>query len=317
MPRSSIIISDMSALLFHRARRLGLLGSPTQLSALSAMDLVAKAAALGIPLPVDVCASRASERVRASWARNHVIGSLNEAAIEWVSPSLGVMRPASALCQLANRADDITPLLLAYEVCGSYALDPAHPDGFQGSLRPLVSAREIEQAVLSIPSSPSSGQAIKGRRLARAVVDGAASPAEAKLCLAMCLPRLSGGFGLPKPELNSELAVTGLAQSLTSKRTIYPDSLWKREMLILEYQGSYHSGQTRIESDAGRDNALLAMGYRVIHVTRRQVASYDLYQGLMESIRVALGQRMTIPSARMLERRYELWRQLYRNGRAS
>lgn len=222
-----------------------------------------------------------------------------------------VCTPELALWQLAQRGDPTLVALLAYELCGTFAMDPSIPDGFVRTRMPLTSRSRLEALAREMPGSPRSRHAITMRSALDSLVDGAASPAEAKLALAMVTSRLSGGFGLPRPTLNSPIVVSEAARGLTEKRTVYPDALWEPNGLILEYQGSYHSEPGRIESDAGRDNALLALGYRVIHVTRRQVYNYDLYLGLMEAIRLALGVRLGIPSQRMLERRRSLWKRLY------
>lgn len=129
---------------------------------------------------------------------------------------------------------------------------------------------------------------------------GAASPAEAKLCLAICAPRKIGGQGLARPKLNAELQVTGEARTLTRRNTIRPDELWEEPKVILEYLGSHHAEEARMGEDASRDNALAAMGYKVIHVTKRQVKDPDLYRGLMQHLSAELCMRQTMPTKGML-----------------
>ena len=49
-------------------------------------------------------------------------------------------------------------------------------------------------------------------------------------------------------------------------------------------------------------------------MTKKQVKNYDLYRGLMESIRLALGVRKNIPSQRIVKRQYALWKRLFKNN---
>lgn len=299
-----LILSHESALLYHRAARLG---RPPRVD-----DVAALAAFIGTTSKLDVLVPTADKRLRGSWAHSHVCAGIDTDALALPAANgIRVCVPELALWQLAQRGDVVRTALLAYELCGTFAIDADAPDGFVRGIAPLTSRGRIESLVPAMPGSACSRASIALRRVLDTLADGAASPAEAKLCLAMVAPRLSGGFGLPRPLLNSPIVVSGMGHGLTEKRTVYPDALWEKEGLILEYQGAYHAMESRIESDAGRDNALLAMGYRVIHVTRRQVNDYDLYQGLMEAIRLALGVRLALPSPRMLERREALWRRLY------
>lgn len=69
-----------------------------------------------------------------------------------------------------------------------------------------------------------------------------------------------------------------------------------------------------MERDAGRDNALAAMGYDVVHVTRRQLESQWGYQGIMSQVRGLLGVRQQIPSTSIAKRQEQLRAKLFGHG---
>jgi very-short-patch-repair endonuclease len=75
------------------------------------------------------------------------------------------------------------------------------------------------------------------------------------------LRRLIGKAGLPQPESNVPLG------------RYVPDLLWREERVIAEYDSyRYHSGPAAFHSDRDRHNHFESLGYRVIHVTRRQLS---------------------------------------------
>jgi hypothetical protein len=72
---------------------------------------------------------------------------------------------------------------------------------------------------------------------------------------------LIGKGGLPQPESNVPLG------------RYVPDLLWRDERVIVEYDSyRYHSGPAAFHSDRDRHNHFEALGYHVIHVTRRQLS---------------------------------------------
>jgi very-short-patch-repair endonuclease len=71
---------------------------------------------------------------------------------------------------------------------------------------------------------------------------------------------LIGKAGLPQPESNVPLG------------RFVPDLLWRDQRVIVEYDSyRYHSGPAAFHSDRDRHNHFEALGYHVIHVTRRQL----------------------------------------------
>ncbi len=76
--------------------------------------------------------------------------------------------------------------------------------------------------------------------------------------------RLIDAHGLDRPRFNADVAVAG--------RFVCPDCLWRHERLIVELDGrATHGTHKAFEDDRERDRLLLADGWRVMHVTWRQL----------------------------------------------
>lgn len=307
----SLILSHESALEFHRARRVAAaLGRPypsldemprSNNGGISLKDL---SIALGLPSTLHVSVQEEQPRIKSPYIHCHALhGTMPSIPI---CPGLSVATPEEALFQICARSGFVRQSLLAYEACGSFAICQDAEDGFINDLEPLTTPQVIRDYIDGKAGNRRSARFRTLQRIMSSLVAGAASPAEAKLCLAIVAPRTLGGQGLPKPKLNAEIRVEGTASSLTQRSVIRPDELWEELKLILEYMGSRHAEVRRMGEDASRDNTLGAMGYKVIHVTKRQVQDPRLYCGLMEHLRSELGVTKEIPSQRILERQETL-----------
>jgi hypothetical protein len=85
---------------------------------------------------------------------------------------------------------------------------------------------------------------------------------------------------LPRPVLNASI-------ELDATTTYEPDALWRQEGLIVELDSRQAHGTTHaFEADRLRDRKLIARGYTVIRVTRRQLL--DAPHEVIEDIRSAL-----------------------------
>lgn len=307
----SLVLSHESALEFHRARRVAAaLGSPypsldelprSNNGGVSLKDL---ANVLGLPSTLHVTVQEKQPRIKSPYIHCHALHGTTPSVP--ICPGLGVVSPEEALFQICARSGYVRQSLLAYEACGSFAICHDAEDGFINDLEPLTTPQAISNYVDSKEGNRRSARFRTLQRIMSSLVASAASPAEAKLCLAIVAPRTLGGQGLPKPKLNAEIRVEGTASSLTQRCIIRPDELWEELKLILEYMGSHHADVRRMGEDASRDNTLGAMGYKVIHVTKRQVQDPRLYCGLMEHLRSELGVTKEIPSQRILERQETL-----------
>ncbi len=311
-----LLLSHESALEFHRKLRVAnALGKPypglAEIPRLPNGGVAIKELAHELELPTPIRLAVPSERGRfgSDYARCRIVRP--EVPGIQLCPGLSVVSPEEALFQICEKKAPMRQMILAYELCGSFAICPGSEDGFINDLDPITTPQLLLEHELTKAGNRDSPRFRIHRKVLSSIVAGAASPAEAKLCLAIVAPRYLGGQGLPKPELNVEIRVEGSALGLTRRLIIRPDMYWKKYRIILEYMGSRHASEARMGEDASRDNALNAMGYKVIHVTKRQLQDPRLYQGLMNLLRKELGVRSYIPSQEMLEKQEALRSSLF------
>jgi len=85
----------------------------------------------------------------------------------------------------------------------------------------------------------------------------------------------------PRPRMNAPLALRG--------RIFEIDALWPEERVAVELDSrSVHGTKKRFESDRQRDRILVAEGYRIVHVTWRQLRAEP--EEIVADLRKALGQ---------------------------
>ncbi len=140
------------------------------------------------------------------------------------------------------------------------------------------------------------------RKAAQYVLDGAASPMEAKLALLLTLPRMYGGYGLPAPVLNEPLEVNG--------KPLRCDALWPLSEVALEYDSdTFHTGGDRIAHDSRRRNALAFSDLTTITVTTEQIQSRKEMDYLAAGLARLLNARIRMPKAGFVERQVRLRRE--------
>lgn len=92
---------------------------------------------------------------------------------------------------------------------------------------------------------------------------------------------LVADHGFRRPRMNADLALRG--------RIFQVDALWAEERVTVELDSrSVHGTKKRFESDRLRDRILVAEGYRIVHVTWRQLRKEP--EEIVADLRMALGQ---------------------------
>ena len=211
--------------------------------------------------------------------------------------------PAFTFLQMASELDQEALLFLGMELCGRYGIDS---DG-RIFLRPqtctpahlLSLAREMVH--------------VRGRRqalqVAPLVIGNSASPMESALTLILSQPLERGGFGLPAPELNRPLPVTGMARNLWDDDFIAPDLLWEEGKVVIEYDSDlHHSSGHRRALDATRRDVLAQLGYRAVSVTAEHMRTPRRLKQVAGIIASELG--IVLPEASDEERQRQVDYQL-------
>ena len=200
------------------------------------------------------------------------------------------------------------PALIAYgcELCGTYTR-ACTPNGLHIKRRePLCTLDSLGKYIDSVPY-------IFGAQKAKAalahIVEGAASPRETMLTLALCLPAKLGGYGLPMPTVNKRVDFDQRAQLLAGHSYAMCDLGW--EHVAVEYNGAeWHAGYEGAGRDRARANALRHMGVQTITVTKEMFDDEACLAAVASDVAGALGVRMRtrVPDAEA--RRHKLHTEL-------
>ena len=137
--------------------------------------------------------------------------------------------------------------------------------------------------------------------VARIAFDNSKSPMETSLALILTLPIEFGGFGLPRPELNRNIDVSGWRGILSDRNTICTDMWWEDHGVALEYDSfSFHGkqGEARRTSDAIRSNILASLGCCTLRVTPGVIRTLEGTALLVRQIAVRLNVESRQPTRR-------------------
>lgn len=83
------------------------------------------------------------------------------------------------------------------------------------------------------------------------------------------MSRRLGGEGLTDLQMAHRIDVKGSARLLTKRSYFECDAFLPRSKTDIEYNGIIHEKEDQFVTDVERTNALEAMGYNVMTVTRR------------------------------------------------
>lgn len=280
----------------------------------------------GVDAPVDVLVSRRTQSRRATLVRPRVWSpGVPGGELRSVGEDVSVVSPAFALLQLAARASLERTVLLASELCGSFAVFEAPPcvrtilqklvdegrmprmGGWAPCLdengrltdlwsrRPLVTPCEL--ALLAEGSGARNGRA----RLAEAaglVTPGAASPFEVKTGVLLGFPRARGGEGHVGFTHNRRVALTPEARRIARRGSCYCDLYWD-EGVDVECQSAFaHGSAAGFLSDSDRTTALGLMGIRVVPVTYPQITREASLWALSRAVALQRGVEWLPPTER-------------------
>ena len=182
-----------------------------------------------------------------------------------------VCSPELTLLQACAQRGFIDALLLAYEFCGSYALQYG-----ENLVRrqPLCTVERCERLIQQLRGTRMRGLETFERVLGY-TLDGSASPKETQLALLVVLPQARGGYGLPRPELNRSVRLSSAAARILGLGHCTPDLSWPERKLAIEYDSELeHYGQGKLQqhaTDSQRAIALRKDGWYVMSITLGQL----------------------------------------------
>lgn len=224
---------------------------------------------------------------------------------------LFISSPELTFLQMAAHLSLMHLIELGFELCGCYALLTGGR-GMVTRREPLTSADKLA-AYLGRFSNVKGLK--KARRAARYIIDGAASPMEAKLAMILCLPPAMGGFGFPRASLNQEmqlelLSAGGLAPE---RRVVRCDLLWPAPYNVaIEYESSeWHLSNRKFAEDSSRRNDIVSTNVRVLTVTKNQILNLVYWPNLAGRIGALMGRKVSTKAKGHLAARDQLYAELF------
>ncbi len=151
----------------------------------------------------------------------------------------------------------------------------------------------------------------KALQAARLVLDGAASPLEAKFAIMQFAPVSLGGDSWPRPFLNRRVSFLPELRKLAGRSWCSCDELWPDLKVDIELNGvAFHADERGFSLESGRRAALEAMGYRVLDVAYEQMDDFESFETICLSFADVLGFREAPRTRAFCEQRKELHRQV-------
>lgn len=224
---------------------------------------------------LDIAVPHECDRVALSLVRNTIYAQgLPEGAFVQVTPELCMSSPELLFVELAGELSPLDHLLLGYELCGAYALDPfdsRHGEARMG-LAPVTSVRAIRTFLDRARGVRGSD---KARETLRFLSDNAWSPAEAALAALLALPLERYGYGFGPCLLNGRIQTPAELAGTTNARSRVPDIMIPGTKVGINYDGAGHLDLGRI-SDAAREQTLYPQS---AHAKRGLQESLDAVRG--------------------------------------
>ena len=288
-----IIISHRSAFLYWRTFRKQATGLKrvhhrVVPGAALTEDVRGQLQRLGIPepeqAPLDLLFLSSEKRWRPRGVTAHVTErELPRGSFVQVAENVLVVAPELCFVQLADGYSTEKLALAGCELCGTYAQEG--PERTLHHRVPLTSAAALREYVSALGLGPAS----RPYQASRLVLDGAASPMEAKVSLLLSLSNTRGGYSLPAPVLNAPFHLSAEAHCIYPHSPCRLDLYWEEAAFALEYDGlEAHSGELHAKGVA-RAAALRIDGVDALSVSYAQVVDPDNFDRLAALVAKQLG----------------------------
>ncbi|MEE8674453.1 hypothetical protein [Tractidigestivibacter scatoligenes] len=218
---------------------------------------------------LDVLVPHGASRNSHSALRYHRIGgTLPENSFLRGRGNVFISSPELTLLELSLSLDEYSWLKLAYRFTGKYSADINETYGL-AERPPLTSVTRLAAYFCTAREYGMRG-ARRSLQLLKHVRDGAASPREAELDIALSRPMRLDGLGCVHATLNSRVSFDEFAASITGTAFGSIDLYYLTARYGLEYT-SKEPHEWKLPADIARQKALEHMGVEVDFVTTRQL----------------------------------------------
>lgn len=257
-----------------------------------------------IPLPYQLSAAK--------WRGGQKLGievrttqrALPKHSFHCLDHGLFVPSPELCLLEVARTASMPELIMLGSALCGAFVLDPSRKSGL-GQRKPFAT----RESIVAFAEACAGHRGVENLRRAMVFLkEGAASPPEVFLNMALTLPGRLGGFGLTRCVSNKAIKLSKRAASIAERSTVVPDLLWDEARVAVEYDSnSEHLSPIQVTRDAKKRMALEADGYTVITVTTSQLAQVKPMEDIASEIARRAGTRRRTRSVNYRNKQAELF----------
>lgn len=211
-----------------------------------------------------------------------------------VDELLGVCSPELCFVQVAKELPFHQAVKAGCALCGSFAIDPKAEFGLVAR-QPLTTKAALERY---LDENGGISGAKAARKALKYVVEGCASPAEIYLAMVLTLPFAKGGFSLTGFQSNCPVELGKRAAKAATRSKVVPDLLNAEHRIAIEYDAdvTHASGHRRMQ-DATKRMVLESMGFKVVTVTTRQLASSERMRDVAREVRKHMGLPLRVKSA--------------------
>jgi hypothetical protein len=267
----------------------------------------------GLEAPIDMLASTGEScaltklRKRFIWS-----GPLPRNSAVQIAPGVLVATPEFLFLQLSRTLTLPRLTLLAYELCGSYALPVrSQPGSGEWTCQQATSVERLRD-YLEKPELDHAYGIRQARKSIGFVTEISHSPRESAMVMLLCLPSAFGGYGLPLPRMNAPVYVPSNQRHIVGREWFSIDAYWPDCRFGIEYDGrEAHRGSKQVERDYSRANALSTLGCRMSSITNAQISDESSFDLFAHQTAHKLGIRLRI------RRNYRQWLQSRRTLRST
>ncbi|WP_139653752.1 hypothetical protein [Raoultibacter phocaeensis] len=267
-------------------------------------------ASLGISeKPVHLVIADNASRVRFDHVVCHCVGaSIPRGSFVKLTDTAYVSSVDFLFLQKASEYTVSRLVLLGMELCGTYALDETDPRGFRDR-EPLTSVSKLQRFVEKAGVMYGTK---KARRALRFLVDGSASPMESIQAVLFFLPCSLGGHGVARGELNGRIEASVGGRPFPNNTFYRCDILWRAHRLVVEYESDMcHTDPDRISADSKRRTSLIAAGYTVVTITKKQLFDAREFEKIANLLIRHTGKHVRKQPYNILTRRHALRKELF------
>ena len=289
--------------------------------------------------PVELLATAPQERHVSRVAKYALWQSgLPAGAVRQITYDLSATSPAFTLMQLSARFSVTRMVLLASELCGSYAVYRAPrpvaqllqriadrggippiggwspclaAGGRLGDLwqhEPLATVEDLEDMLVR-------ADFVRGRRTMgealKLVKPLAASPFETQAGVLLGFSRRRGGEGLDGFSFNERVDFTPGARLLASRSFCRCDLYWPDGLDVECQSATFHDNGDSFISDSDRTAALRLDGIEVLPLTYAQLGDPERFAAFSKAVALALGRKRVGKSLSQLDAESELRKEVF------